>query len=300
MPLPERIPDLAALDLFATVAELGSVSRAARLHGVTQPSASSRLTTMERRLGLDLLDRGPTGTTLTPAGRLVAEWVAPLLRAAADLGAGVEALRAGRSGRTRVAASYTVAEHLLPAWLGRFQRLHPDLHVELEVTNSTTVLERVRAGRTELGFIESPDPAEGLAAAEVGCDELVAVVPPGHPWSRRSAPLPPVALSVTPLVLREAGSGTRDALALALRRADLGPPRAALELGSTAAVKSAVAAGGPPAVLSRLAVAADVAAGRLVEVPVAGLDLTRSLRMVWPTHRAPGGPAELLRDHLLG
>ncbi|MDG2232969.1 MAG: LysR family transcriptional regulator, partial [Ilumatobacter sp.] len=62
MPLPLDFPDLAALDLFRSVVDLGSVSRAAEAHGVAQPSASSRIRTLERQLGLRLLERSPTGS----------------------------------------------------------------------------------------------------------------------------------------------------------------------------------------------------------------------------------------------
>ncbi len=300
MPLSASFPELRALDLFVTVVEVGSVTRAARVHGITQPSASSRMTSLERQLGVVLLERGPTGTTPTPAGALVAGWAAAVLAAAHDLDVGVAAVRAHTEDRVRLAASFTIAEHLLPAWLGRFHRLHPEVAVELEVTNSAVVLAHLRAGTADLGFIESLDRADDLASVVVGTDRLVVVVAPQHPWARRRRPLGVEALSSTPLTMREAGSGTRSVLAAAL--ADLGAraPIAAIELGSTNAVKGAVVAGGAPAVVSELAVRPDVATGRLVVVEVEGLDLARELQMVWPTHRTLTAPARRLRDHLIG
>lgn len=293
MPLPPTFPDLTSLDLFASVAALGSVSQAATAHGITQPSASARIKALERQLGVTLLDRGPTGSVPTPAGHLVAGWVENVLRAAEELGAGVEALRARSGGRLRVVASYTVAEYLLPGWLDRFHRDHPEHPIELEVANSTGVLDRVRSGRTDLGFVESPGDPPGLGVAVVAEDDLVAVVRPGHPWTRRPS-VDAERLASTALVLREAGSGTRERLEEALAAAGLGPPIAALELGSTAAVKAAVVSGGSPAVLSRLAVEPDP---RLRVVPVDGIDLHRRLRAVWRTDQPRSQAAtELLRQ----
>ncbi|MEV0680341.1 LysR family transcriptional regulator [Actinosynnema sp. NPDC050436] len=282
-------PDLESLRLLVLVGELGSLGRAAHELGVAQPSASKRLSTLERRLGLALVDRGRRGSTLTPAGVVVTERARRVLDEVTGLLAGADALRAQRDAGLRVAASMTVAEHLAPGWLGELRRTHPDLHVGLRVTNSETVLRLLRDGAADLGFVEAPGTLTGLSTRKVAVDRLAVVVPPGHRWSRR--PVTATELAGTPLVVRERGSGTRDTFDRALP--DAVPP--ALELGSTTAVRGAVVAGVAPAVLSVLAVAHDLADGRLVEVPVPGLDLHRVLRAVWPGGRRLVGPAaELL------
>ncbi|WP_433264303.1 LysR family transcriptional regulator [Actinosynnema sp. CS-041913] len=284
-----ELPDLESLRLLVLVGELGSLGRAAQELGVAQPSASKRLSTLERRLGLVLVDRGRRGSALTPAGVVVTERARRVLDEVAGLLAGVEALRTSREAELRVAASMTVAEHLAPGWLGELRRTRPDLHVGLRVTNSETVERLVREGAVDLGFVEAPGPLTGLSSRKVAVDRLAVVVPPGHRWARR--PVTVAELARTPLVVRERGSGTRDTLDRALPHAC--PP--ALELGSTTAVRGAVAAGVAPAVLSVLAVALDVADGRLAEASVDGLDLRRVLRAVWPGGRRLVGPAaELL------
>ncbi len=281
MPLPPTFPDLVSLDLFVTVARLGSVSRAAEVHQLSQPSVSNRLTRLERQLKLTLLDRGPSGSVPTPEGALVAEWASALLDAAELLRVGAASLSTKRRSRLRVAASFTVAEHLLPGWLGTFHRVEPLHAVELEVINSTMVLERLRSGSTSLGFIESPDRAAGLRTQVVAVDELVVIVSPTHPWVRRRAPLNAEDLAATPLVMREVGSGTRETLDVRLKQHGQDPVEPALELGSNTAVRAAVAAGVAPGVLSRLAVVSELESGRLVAVAFPNFDLTRELRAVW-------------------
>jgi DNA-binding transcriptional LysR family regulator len=129
----------------------------------------------------------------------------------------------------------------------------------------------------------------------VADDELVVVVGGRHPWAGRRRPVTAAELAATPLVTREPGSGTREAFEVALRRrlgagAILAPP--AHELPTTAAIRTAVLSGGAPAVLSRLVVADDLAAGRVRTVPVADLALNRSLRAIWLGDRVPpAGPA---------
>ncbi len=296
MPLDPSTPPLAALDLFCSVVELGSLSQAAEAHHIAQPSASSRIRSLEKQLNVTLLERSPTGSRPTAEGELVAGWAANVLQSADQLNAGVEALRAQRAGRLRVAASLTIAEHLLPSWLETFLRNRPDDSVSLTVENSTAVVQHLNDRTADLGFIESPLTDDGLEYQLVAEDDLVVVVAPGHPWARRGE-VALDALVATPLVLREPGSGTRDSLDSALVDLGFDPATSALELGSTSAVRAAVMSGRSPAVLSDRAVAADVAAGSLVRISVDGLDVRRSLRAVWlPDQPLPQLATELLRS----
>lgn len=295
MPLPPPVSDLTGFDLLLSVARLGSVGRAAREHRVSQPAASARLRRLERTLGLTLLDRGPRGSTLTAHGALVADWARTALDAATALAEGVATLRETAGGRLLIAASQTVAEYLLPGWLVAVRAGHPGLAVALQAANSASVASLVLDGGADLGFVEGPDLPAGLHAETVATDRLVAVVGPGHPWSRRRRGITAAELAATPLVAREALSGTRRALEAALRTrgvTTVAPPL--LELSSTTAIKHAVLAGSGAAVLSSLAVSAELTAGTLVEVPVPGVPLTRALRVVWPTGRQlTGAPHDL-------
>ena len=292
MPLPPRTPDLASLDLLASVAEAGSLGRAAQHHGITQPAASQRVRALERVLGVQLLERAATGSRLTPAGAAVVDWAAPILAGVHALVAGVEALRS-QGHRLSVAASMTIAEYLMPGWLVALRRSRPEVTVALDVGNSEHVSTAVADGRAELGFVEGPAPPAGLRHRAVGHDRLVVVVAPDHPWARRRRPLTARELAETPLVSRERGSGTRDTLEAVLARR--GPvPVPAAELASTTAIKAAVAAGAGPAVLSALAVAGELAADRLVEVAVADVPLARTLRAIWHPDRPLGRDARAL------
>ncbi|MDP9827128.1 LysR family transcriptional regulator [Kineosporia succinea] len=295
MPLSPRVPELSALDLLLSVARTGSLGAAAREHHISQQAASERIRRLEGTLGVQVLRRSRQGSTLTTAGALVADWAGQLTELAAGLEASVAALRAERHARLRVAASLTVAEYLMPRWLVTLKRQAEargeEVSVQLTATNSDEVAERVRDGRAGLGFVEGPTAPEELAYREIGTDALVLVVPAGHPWSRRRRPVDAAELARTPLVSREAGSGTRRALEVALEAAGQTGIEPLLELSGTAAVRGAVLAGAGPAVLSTLAVADDVASGRLRPVNVTGLTLDRRLLAVWPLGSSPRGPA---------
>ena len=282
--LPPSTPDLIALDLLDSIAELGSLGRAASRHRMSQPAVSMRMTQLERRLGVTLLKRGPAGARLTPAGERVVSLSRRVLSEAQELMAGVDALVAEARSQLRVAASLTVAEYLLPSWLATLHRKAPDAILAVEVTNSARVVVRVREHHADVGFVEGAQPRlSGMKTMVVRTDHLVLVVEPSHPWARRRSPVRGAELAAAELIVREPGSGTRQVLEDTLRT--FGGLRSHLELGSTAAILAAARRGEGPAVLSDLAVADDLDTGRLVAVPTEGIRLARSLRAVWPSGR---------------
>ena len=289
-----RVPDLDSLTLLLEIATSGSLGRAATAHGISQPAVSARVRTLEGLVGVPLVERTARGSSLTPAGVLVAGWARDVLGAAEVLDAGIASLRSDREQQLRVAASMTIAEHLLPRWLVRLAADRPQTAVSLDAMNSAQVQQVVLAERAELGFVEGPDLVRGLDSRVVAHDRLAVVVAPAHPWARRRS-IDAAELAGTRMVQREPTSGTRTALEAALAdHAPLASPL--LELSTATAVRAAVAAGAGPAVLSRLAVGDDLDAGRLVHVPVRGADLSRDLRAVWPSGRRLSRPAEdLLR-----
>ena len=272
-------PELEHLRLLVAISDHESLGAASRALGIAQPNASRSLRRLERQLGLSLVLRSPTGSRLTPQGAVVVHWAREVVEAAERLVAGAKALSAEANASLAVAASMTVAEHLVPTWLSEFRTVDPPVRVNLKVCNSREVFERIAHGGCDLGFVESPTVPRGIRWTVVGQDELLVVVAPTHPWSRRRRPLTPEELAATPLVVREVGSGTRVSLEHHLTGHPLVEP--AVELSSNAAVKVMAASGAAPAVLSRLAVAQAIEAGELVAVPVEGLRLSRRLRAVW-------------------
>jgi molybdate transport repressor ModE-like protein len=297
--LGPHVPDLRALELLVVVARTGSLGGAAAELGISQQAASSRVRTMEALVGEPLVARSKRGSELTQTGELVVQWADQVLHAAEKLDAGITALRTDRRAHLAIAASLTIAEHLLPDWLvglraQQIQRGQHPTEIRMTATNTARVTELVSEGAVALGFVEGPEAPPGLRKRLVGTDELVVVVGPTHPWASRSGRrISAAQLAATPLVVREAGSGTRTVLERALGTHWQVAP--ALELSSTAAVRAAVAAGAGPAAVGADAVRDDLATGRLVRVAVADLDLTRRLHAVWKGgSHPPEGPAREL------
>lgn len=277
---------LDAMRLLVAIDDRGSISAAARVLGITQPAATSRLRALEARHRITLVRRSAQGSRLSEDGQAVAAWARSVLREASVLESGLAALSTRRRGGLAVAASLTVAEQLMPGWLATMQEAHPEVHVSLVVVNSAEVLAAVRSGQVAVGFVETPGRLEDVHTTQVGSDRLLVVVAPGHRWARARRPLSRAALLEEAFVIREAGSGTRETFTRRLGT----EPTVALAASSSGVVIASAMSGLGPAVVSELALGDQLAAGRLVEVATE-IDLVRPLRAVWQHGTRLRGPA---------
>src|SRR3984957_1668514 len=121
--MSEGADDLGALRALREVGRQGSIAAAATVLGVSQQALSARMRTLERSLNIGLLARTPAGSHLTEQGRLVVGWAEEVLDAADRLAAGLRSIRSGVSHRLAIAASQTIAEHLVPHWLVELRRV---------------------------------------------------------------------------------------------------------------------------------------------------------------------------------
>lgn len=291
--MTDELPNLPVLELFVAVVDTGSVGAGARKAGMAQPNASRAVAELETKMKTSLLERSPRGSKPTPAGLALADHARELLDAAQRFNTWFQASRGADIRDLKVGASMTIAETLLPAWLAEVRRRRPELRVEVHVLNSSQVLHEVQRGALQLGFVETPNVPVRLNAMVVQEDELIVVVPPSHDWANRRSKVTLAELAQTALVVREKGSGTREALAELL--AGLPAAEPAQVLSSNAAVRVAVVSGAGPAALSALALRDQLANGALLRVPFEGQGISRPLTAVWSgPQRLAGAAAELV------
>jgi DNA-binding transcriptional LysR family regulator len=269
---------LRQLEVFAAIARGGTTRAAADEIARSQSAASNALGELEAALGVQLFDRVGKKLVINENGRALLPRAAGILEQALE----TETLFTSTHGAPlRLAASYTIGEYLLPELIGQWKALHPRSHVRLQIANTHGVFELVSSFSADIGFIEGPLTHPELAVRRWRSDELTIVASPRHPLAGRKAT--PRQLQQATWVLREAGSGTREAsdrwLVQHLAHVDV-----ELELGSNEAVKRAVASGIGLGCLSRLAVRDAVAQGWLVELATSLPPLRRTLSVV--VHRA--------------
>ncbi|MFP8968284.1 LysR substrate-binding domain-containing protein [Pokkaliibacter sp. CJK22405] len=279
---------LRQLQVFVAIARKGSVSAAAEQIGLTQSAASMALAELENHLGAPLFDRLGRRLRLSPLG----ETQLPL---AEDILNQVETFEQSGSraiaGPFTLASSMTIGSYLLPRLALDFLADYPDVDLKLRLRNSADVLHALLNLDADLGLIEGLCREPRLACVPWRQDRLFLVAAPDSPWA--SCKGRPEKLLEAPWILRESGSGTRAVLEQVLGK-DSHRLHVRLELAHHEAIKQAVLAGLGVGCLSELAVQEDLAAGRLIDLSWPGLDLTRSLSLVWWPERYLSGAARAM------
>ncbi|MFF5261029.1 LysR family transcriptional regulator [Actinomadura viridis] len=267
----------ARLRTFVALVDTGSVREAARRLYVTESAVSASVTALARDLGVPLVHRVGRGIGLTPAGTVYAAYARQVLglleqgRAAA-LGAADPA-----RGTLRLAAVTTAADQVLPELLAGFRARVPGVGLTLEVGPSREVWGRLAAHGADLVLAGRPPAGAAATVLARRPNELVVVGAP-----EVAAAFAPAS---TPWVMREPGSGTRATAEAYLAEREVAPP--SLVLGSNGAVIAGAAAGLGVALVSRDAVGAELAAGRLVVVDAPGMPLDRPWHAVAGTDPTP-------------
>ncbi|MHC1481331.1 LysR family transcriptional regulator [Frateuria aurantia] len=254
------------LAIFNAVAEHGSIATASKKLHLTQPAISRELKDFEARLGVVLFERLPRGMRLTYAGSVLREYAVRLFKIAETAESTMKEISSVRLGHLSVAASNTIGTYVLPRVLATFRRQHPGVQISLFVGNNQQVSQGVADMRFALGFIEGDLHVDGLALEEFQYDELVPVVAADDPLLQRG-PLVPGDIAGQPLLMREAGSGSRDLL-MELLHSHAIEIGSIMEFGNSEALKQAALHGGGIAWLSTICIRQELADGRLERLPI--------------------------------
>ncbi|WP_292551751.1 LysR substrate-binding domain-containing protein, partial [Mesorhizobium sp.] len=258
------------LRIFVAVAERGHMTKAAELLGISQSAASAAIRALEQQHGVRLFDRvgrnielAQTGRRFLPEAKAVLERAAAASNVLADVSQTV-------TGSLSIAASQTIASYWLPRRLAAFHEAYPAVRLNVSIGNTSQVETQVLDGTADFGLVEGRTESDILRRAKVDVDRLLLVVAPSHPKIAEHAPGHPDIRELR-WIIREGGSGTREALEDLARReavpfADL---RIFLVLPSNEAIRQAVEAGAGATIISELVVGRAVAEGSLRSVPIA-------------------------------
>ena len=300
--MPSRVTPglLRGLEMFLAVADEGSFSAAARRLGITQPSVSEQVRTLEEHFGLPLFTRLGREIKLTTAGERLRSHARRVLQALDELEHDLDALRSGTGGTVTIVASPVPGESVLPALLPLFRARYPETGVRETIADTRTAIARLLHREAELAVIGGPFRDERCTVDVLGRNPFVAVAPLDHPLARLDI-VEAEQLAGEPLVVREEGSGARAAVTAAFEGAGIAPDRVRVvaELGSTEAVLSAVTAGLGIGFVSAFALGGDRATRPLRVLRLADLAPARDLLLVSERERSLSGVATAFRAFLL-
>lgn len=285
-----RHSTLRQLQVFEAVARLGSFTRAAEELFLAQPTVSMQLKKLTDTIGLPLLEQVGIRIQLTDTGREVYAACQEVLGALANLEMKLADIKGLKRGYLRLAV-ITSAKYLAPHLLGRFCRLYPGVEVSLKVTNRERLLERIANHGDDLYILGQPPQGLEVEAYPLIPNPLVVMAARSHSLVK-VANIPLKRLLEEPFIMREPGSGTRDALLRLFETKGLPAPVARMEFGSNEAIKQAIVAGLGISVLSLHSLVLEGTSGPIAILDVQGFPIQRHWYVVYPKGRKPSVVAQ--------
>ena len=239
------------LQVFSTVARLLSFTKASKVLHMTQPAVTFQIRQLEEYFNTRLFDRTHKGISLTKAGEIVKSYADQIITHYGEMDNAVRRLTGDARGLLVLGASTTIGEYVVPSLLGDYQAEYPGVSIRLQVTNTLGVVHMVENNQIDIGIVEGPVHNKNLVTYVCWNDELVAVMPNGHPL-REVKELTLSKILEYPFITREEGSGTREVINkfLSDQKLDLGDFNLIMELGSPESIKSAVVSGLGVSILS--------------------------------------------------
>ncbi len=239
--------DLRRLSSFLTLVEEGTFTKAARRLGITQPSLSQQIRTLEAEVGGALLERLPRGVRLTPAGRALLPEAQAAVRAADRAGNAARMALALEAGELEVATLLSMAVGILPHAIGRWIERHPEIAIRMrEYTHRSLLEEDVRAGVGDIALGPRPESWDG-PVEPLGWEELIVVLPPADPLVGAGR-LALETLADRSWILFQPGHGLTEVVDAACRRAGF-QPRVAVRTTQVEAATRLAAVGLGPAMV---------------------------------------------------
>ena len=257
------------LQVFHTVAKLLSFTKAAEVLHMTQPAVTFQVRQLEEHFNTRLFDRTHNRVTLTRAGETVYFYSRRIFEQYEEMENSVREITGEVSGVLTIGASTTVAEYMLPALLGKFKMVYPDIRLSLKVSNTESVVAMVEDNVIDLAVVEAPVSNKHLLVDVCDVDALVVVAHPEHEVAGLES-ITAEQLVAHPYICREEGSGTRDVIKDYMKQHNIDSDclNVCMELGSPESIKGAVEAGMGIAILSKVTIAKELALGTLVAIPL--------------------------------
>jgi DNA-binding transcriptional LysR family regulator len=273
--------DLNKLRAFLYAAESLSFSKAARRMHLTQPTVSHHIKSLEIDMRVELFDRSGSELQLTEAGRILQPWARKLIRQAIEMQEMMDSLQNKIVGSIRIACSTTTGKYLLPQLAARFHDQYPWVKITILSCTPDYVVAHLLEEDANLGVLSREVSGDSIDCQEFFEDHIILIAPAEHPWAQRPF-IEPTDILDEPFIVRERTAGTRRVMLDVLNKHDisLDDLNVYLEVGNAEAIVETVAAGFGVSFVSRLAAACALEQGKIVEVPVADLDLRRKIFMI--------------------
>ncbi|MFD2368764.1 LysR family transcriptional regulator [Brevibacillus sp. GCM10020057] len=266
------------LRVFVTVADRQSFSRAAEELHMTQPAVSQYILALERAIGTKLLERTNKYVRLNRAGEIVYHHAREILGLYTRMQSLVDDLMNTPSGRLTIGASYTYGEYVLPHVVATMRKHYPAVTPTITIHNSAVIAEQVANRQLDVGIVEGEYVDDKMCIEPFADDRMYLIASAHHPLAAREK-VEAAELEGETWIVREAGSGTREAAEKMFRQLNITPAKR-MEFGSTQVIKESVEAGLGISLLSYWAIRKERKLGTLCTLKVPGTPVTRHFSLL--------------------
>jgi DNA-binding transcriptional LysR family regulator len=286
--------EILQLEHFIAVVEEGTFTRAAERVCRTQPAVSQSIKRLEDELGTTLFARDAPVVLLTHAGELLLAYARRMINLRKEARGALDDLKCLNSGRVAIAAHESAAMYLLPGPIKTFLDRFPDVKVGVYRNRVDDIPAQVADREIDIGFVTEAPRFRDLRVLQVYVDAMILVASPRHHLVQQQQDVTVKALGQERFVTNSLCVRTAEKIARAFKESDT-PYRVAVELGSFEAVKDFVQQDVGLAILPRLSVLPQLHSGKLVQIPIHGLDIPRRTTAVFRDRRyMPEASRELL------
>ncbi len=269
-------------EVFRTIAQAKSFTKAAKILNFTQPAISSQIKSLEQNLNVSLFERGNSGVKLTEAGKKFYEYGEKILALYAEMEADIAKISGRNMEFINVGASYTAGNYFLPASIITFKELNPNVHIRLDIGHSQDIIENIRDRSIDIGVVEgnlANDP--DLRKFKIESNELVLIVPPRGNWLEKTS-LTISDLLSEPFIAREEESSIRHFVDSYLQTLNLSFDdfNIVTEITNWEAIKEAVIRNKGVSLVPYPVVKREISEGRLLKIGVKDLELAWDMEVI--------------------
>lgn len=266
------------LKILRDLVQTGSVSRAADLNDISQSAASQSLKSLEKQLGVELIDRGVRPLKVTRAGEICFQASREIVLRYEEMEAQLQALETELAGVVRVASIYSIGLYEMARLKTEFEKLYPKTHIHLDYLRPEGVYQAIQEDRADIGLVSYPNPGRELKAIPWRLERMTLVCHPSHPLASRRT-IRPEELSRDDFISFDPGLSIRRAMDRFFREHGI-QREVALEFDNIQMIKEALSIGQGVSILPERTVRQEVADGRLISVVIETDGLRRPVGVV--------------------
>lgn len=283
------------LKIFITICESGSITKAAEILHLTQPAVSIQLKNLQQQFEFPLTEVVRRQLHITDFGWEMAETCKKILNEAEAINQKIQSYKGETTGTLKISVVST-GKYVMPYFLTRFLQENPAVELKMDVTNKYSVVDSLEKNLVDFSLVSILPENMPLSTIDLMANKLYLVGRPDHPQFKAKKQAIGY-LKQIDLIFREPGSGTRQTMERFFNEKSLSIP-IKMELTSNEAVKQAVVAGLGFSIMPLIGIKNELQNGDLEIIPIAGLPLTSTWQLTWPTSKKHSPAAKALLDFI--